>query len=310
MNTLVSQEFVDSSVGAAVKLTDVLSRDDLQPFIKRSDLRAIWMTLVNFAIIAAAFSIAIVWTNPFTIVAAMLLIGARHLGLAVVYHDCSHGVFFRTRWLNDFVGHWISGGLLNTSMYAYRSYHLKHHRFAGTMDDPDMPLANAYPTSKSSLKRKFWRDITGQTGAKTVYGQLKRVRPLRNAPFLSSHIALFSALWLAGAPWAYAIWWAAHIFVYYPILRLRFISEHGVAVNRLSPDARENTSTTVLSWWERLFVGPNYVNFHLEHHLSAAVPCYRLARLHKVLDSRGFFDAFDCLSRGYTDVLRKAVQTA
>ena len=310
MNSQLPQEFVDSSADAAVKLTDVLSRDEVEPFIVRSDLRATWMLVVNLGIIAAAFSFAILWTNPLTIVVALLLLGGRQLGMAVVYHDCSHGVFFRTRWLNDFVGHWIAGGLLNTSMYAYRNYHLKHHRFAGTAEDPDMPLANSYPTTRASLKRKFWRDLTGRTGLQAVLAQLKRVRPMRNAPFIATHMVLFLILWSVGAAWAYGLWWAAHIFVYFAILRLRFIAEHGVAIDRLSPDARENTSTTVLSWWERLLISPNYVNFHLEHHLSAAVPCYRLAPLHNLLARRGFFDSFGCLSYGYGHVLRKAIRTA
>lgn len=301
-------EFVDASAAAAVKLSDVLSAEEIKPFTRRSDLRAWWMVAVNFAIIGGAFALPVVWFNPLTILLSILLLGGRQLGLAVLYHDCSHGVFFKTRWLNDFIGHWVSGALLNTSMYAYRTYHLKHHRFAGTVDDPDLPLANSYPASRGSLKRKFVRDLTGQTGWKTISAQLKRVRPLRNAPFLTAHAVMLGALWLAGAAWAYLLWWVAHAVVYQVILRLRFISEHGVAIDRLGTDARENTSTTVLSWWERLFIGPNYVNFHLEHHLSAAVPCYRLAGLHKLLKSKGFFEPYDCLSHGYLEVLRKAVK--
>ncbi len=314
MTTLVSDHvsddlsaIEDSSIDAAVKLSDVLSGDQIRPFTERSNLRASWMVFLNFATIALAFALPVLWTNPLTVLIALLLLGGRQLGLAVVYHDCSHGVFFRTRWLNDFVGHWIAGGLLNTSMYAYRNYHLKHHRFAGTNQDPDIALANTYPTSKESLKRKLLRDVTGLTGLKTVVAQLKRVRPVRNAPFIATHVMLLSILWLSGAPWAYALWWVAHIFIYFLILRLRFISEHGVALDRLSTDARENTSTTLLSWWERLLIGPNYVNFHLEHHLSAAVPCYRLASLHRLLKNHDFYTGYDCLSKGYTDVLRKAV---
>ncbi len=301
-------DFVDASVGAAVKLSDVLTSDEIKPFTRRSDLRAWWVVSGDIVIMAAAFALPALWLNPLTVVLAILLLGGRQLGLAVIYHDCSHSVFFRTRWLNEVIGHWFAGGLLNTSMYAYRNYHLKHHRFAGTMDDPDMKLALTYPASKASLKRKFVRDLTGQTGIKVVWGQLKRVRVKRNAPFLLSHVLLIGALWAAGIAWAYALWWVAHLVVYQVILRLRFIGEHGVAIDRLSPDARENTSTTVLSWWERLFVGPNFVNFHLEHHLSAAVPCYHLPALHKLLKERGFFASRDCLSLGYVDVLRKAVR--
>ncbi len=301
-------DFVDASVGAAVKLSDVLTNEEIKPFTRRSDLRAWWIVLGDVAIMTAAFALPALGLNPLTVLLAILLLGGRQLGLAVNYHDCSHSVFFRTRWLNEVIGHWFAGGLLNTSMYAYRNYHLKHHRFAGTMDDPDMKLALTYPASKASLKRKFVRDLTGRTGVKVVWAQLKRVRPKRNAPFLLSHLLLFGALWAAGIAWAYVLWWIAHLVVYQVILRLRFIGEHGVAIDRLSPDARENTSTTVLSWWERLFIGPNFVNFHLEHHLSAAVPCYHLPALHKLLNERGFFASHDCLSRGYLDVLRKAVR--
>ncbi len=299
---------VDNSVGAAVKLSDVLSTEEIKPYLVRSDLRAGWMLLVNVVIFAVAFALPVMWLNPLTILASILLVGGRQLGLAVIYHDCSHGVFFKTRWLNEFVGHWVAGALLNTSMYAYRNYHLKHHRFAGTRDDPDLPLANSYPASRASLKRKFLRDATGRTGWKTITAQLKRVRPLRNAPFLSAHAVLIAVLWASGVLWTYALWWVAHAVVYQVILRLRFIAEHGVAIDRLSPDVRENTATTVLSWWERLLIGPNYVNFHLEHHMSAAVPCYRLPKLHNLLKSQGFFDRHDCLSRGYADVIRKAIK--
>ena len=131
--------------------------------------------------------------------------------------------------------------------------------------------------------------------------------PRRNAPFLISHSILFGVLWLAGIPWAYPLWWVAYLFAHQFITRLRFMGEHGVAVDRLSPDPRENTCTTEVSWWERLFIAPNYVNYHLEHHLSAAVPCYRLPGLHRLLKDRGFFDQHRCLSRGYREVLSRAV---
>jgi fatty acid desaturase len=298
---------VETSAGAATRLSDLLSTEEIRPFMARSDARAWLMVSANFLLIAGAFALPILWPNPLTILICLLLLGARQLGLAVIYHDCCHGVFFRTRWLNDLIGHWVAAGLLNTSMYAYRAYHLKHHKFAGTPDDPDLGIASAYPASAASLRRKIRRDLTGVTGWKAFKGQFRKFGIRRNAPFVVSHLLLFGALWLAGAPWAYALWWLAYVFVHQLVTRLRFMGEHGVAKDRLSADARENTCTTVVSWWERLLVAPNYVNFHLEHHLSAAVPCYRLAPLHKLLISRGFFDDYPCLSAGYRDVLARAV---
>jgi fatty acid desaturase len=298
---------VQGSVGAAVKLSDVLSAEEMAPFMVRSDGRAWLMVMVNFVIIGAAFALPVLWFNPVTVIASLLLLGARQLGMAVIYHDCSHGVFFRTRWLNDLIGHWVAGGLLNTSMYAYRAYHLKHHKFAGTVDDPDLGIASAYPTTKASLKRKLTRDVTGQTGWKAMKAQAAKFGPRRNLPLLLSHAVLFSILWFAGAPWAYLLWWLAYVFVHQLVTRLRFIGEHGVALDRLSPDARENTCTTVISWWERLLLAPNFVNYHLEHHLSAAVPCYRLPALHGLLVDKGFYNDHACLSQGYRNVLAKAI---
>lgn len=300
---------VESSVGAAVRLSDVLTTEEMKPFMVRSDARAWLMLALNFSMMAAAFALAALWPNPLTIIACVLILGGRQLGMAIVYHDASHGVFFRTRWLNDLAGHWIAGGLLNTSMYAYRAYHLKHHRFAGTRDDPDLGIALAYPTSKASMKRKIIRDVSGRTGLKSLRGQLQKFGLRRNLPFVLAHTLLIATLWLAGVAWVYLLWWAAYVFVHQLITRLRFMGEHGVAVDRLSADARENTCTTLVSWWERLLVAPNYVNYHLEHHLSAAVPCYRLPALHRLLVEKGFFDGFHCLSDGYRDVLARATRT-
>jgi fatty acid desaturase len=292
--------------GKGVRLSDVLSAQEIQPFLKRSDIRAWGVVAGNFALIALAMALPVLWLNPLTIIVAMLVLGGRMLGLAVINHDCAHFVFFKSRWWNEFIGHWVAGGLLNTSLYGYREYHLKHHRFAGTTDDPDLGIASAYPATPASLKRKIIRDLTGQTGTKSMQKQLRALRLKKNAPFLCSHLILFSVLALIGLPWLYLLWWASYLVTFQFITRLRFMGEHGVALDRLSSDARENTCTTLASWWERLLVAPNGVNFHLEHHLNAAVPCYRLEGLHQVLRERGFFDGFDCLSQGYRDVIRKA----
>jgi fatty acid desaturase len=290
----------------SARLSDYLNKQELNEVLQRSDLRGAFMAGVNLLIIGCAFALTVLWPNPLTIFLTLLLLGGRQMGLAVVYHDCAHSVMFKTRWLNDLVGHWICGGLVNTSMYAYRAYHLKHHRFAGTTEDPDLQLALSYPTSAESLRRKVVRDLTGQTGWKALKGQIRSFRPRRNAPFVTMHVLLFGTLALAGAWWAYFLWWAAYVFVYQLITRMRFMGEHGVALDRLSQDARENTCTTLVSWWERIFIAPNYVNYHLEHHLQAGVPCYNLTRFHNLLKERGYFEGVNCFSNGYLDVLRRA----
>ena len=72
-------------------------------------------------------------------------------------------------------------------------------------------------------------------------------------------------------------------------------------------DVRRNTRTVDAPWWQRLVFAPNGVNYHLEHHLLASVPCYRLSALRTLLRQRGALDGMPEF-RGYGAVLRHAVQ--
>lgn len=291
-----------------MKVSDYLSSEELVALTQRSDARAWWAFAMNWGLIAAAFGMAIAWPNPLTIVLAVLLIAGRQLGLGIIVHDCAHHALFASRTLNERVGQWLAGNPMNTSLAKYRSYHLKHHRFAGTPQDPDIIFVHAYPITRDSLKRKFARDLTGRTGFRDLMRELRQFRFAAQWPWLAFHVGLFTALTLAGGWWAYGLWWVAQLFVYPAIVRLRQIGEHGVAAERSDLDPRRNTSTTVARWWERLFVAPNHVHYHLEHHLAAGVPPYRLAAMHRLLVSRGYYDGYTCVSNGYADVIRRAVK--
>ena len=288
-------------------LTDYLSKEELATLMRPSNLRGWWVVAVNWTIIAGAFAIAIAWPNPLTIVLAVLLIAGRQLGLGIIVHDCAHHALFASRTLNERIGQWFAGNPMNTSLAKYRSYHLKHHRFAGTPQDPDIGFVRAYPITRDSLRRKFARDLTGRTGMRDLARELRNFRIGAQWSWLAFHAGLVTVLTLAGGWWAYALWWVALLFVYPAIVRLRQIGEHGVAEERGDLDPRRNTSTTVARWWERLFVAPNHVHFHLEHHLAAGVPPYRLGTMHRLLVKRGYYDGFSCVSRGYADVIRRAV---
>jgi fatty acid desaturase len=70
-------------------------------------------------------------------------------------------------------------------------------------------------------------------------------------------------------------------------------------------DPLQNTRTTLASPLERLFVAPNRVNYHLEHHLLMTVPHYKLPEMHRLLCERGALDGANVV-RGYREVLRRA----
>ncbi len=87
------------------------------------------------------------------------------------------------------------------------------------------------------------------------------------------------------------------------VTRIRFIAEHALTPDQ--DDPLRNTRTVLPSWWERLLIVPNRLNFHLEHHLLMTVPHYNLARMHRLLRDRGALD-HACVERSYPSVLRRA----
>lgn len=295
---------------AARRLSDCVNRDELRELSRTTNWQGALMLAGNLGLLAAAFALAIAWPNPLTFLAAILLIAGRQLALSIVLHDCAHKSLFRTPWLNEFAGQWIGGAAVDVPLQLYRDYHLNHHRHAGTDKDPDQGLVKAYPVTRDSLRRKFIRDLTGQTAIRDLIMAWKTPDWRQKTPFLVFQLVLLTALTAAGAPWAIALWWAARIFIYPAIMRLRNIGEHGVAADRYDTEPRRNTHTTIASWPERLLVAPNNVNFHLEHHIFAAVPPYNLPRLHRLLASRGYYDGHACVTQGYPAMLGKAVRAA
>tara|TARA_Y100000591_G_C21387599_1_gene476581 strand:- start:234 stop:518 length:285 start_codon:yes stop_codon:yes gene_type:complete len=69
--------------------------------------------------------------------------------------------------------------------------------------------------------------------------------------------------------------------------RIRNAAEHGSPIDSNDLNPLVNTRTTIANPLERLTVAPNYVNYHLEHHLLPSIPPYQLKEFHKKLSQLG-----------------------
>ena len=309
----------------------LLSNEEIKPFTAKSDWLA-WTMLGNtWALIALAFALPALWLNPVTIVISLILLGNRQLGLAVMMHECAHNSFFKTRRLNPLIGHWLCGAPMLVQIDGYRSYHLRHHRDAGTDADPDYPNYKNYPVSKASFRRKVFRDLSGITGIKTLYALMlmnagildydlsyrttdKNTKPAASQILLKLahnlfasvvvHFLMWLLLYLSGHGWLYLLWPLANITSYALISRIRNAAEHAAVPDLLNADPRLHARTTIPRWWERLVIAPNFVNYHLEHHWVASVPNYRLREFHQYLQEKGLLDEV-VIAQGYGDVLRE-----
>jgi fatty acid desaturase len=299
-----------------MKINDYLTRDEVAQFTAKSDLHAWRLVVGNWLAIAAIFAIVATYTNPVTIVLAVILLGGRQLGLSVLMHECGHRTLFRTAKLNDVIGQWLCALPVMNDQPSYARGHLEHHRKAGTVDDPDLPNYQAYPVSRDSFRRKMLRDLTGQTGFKLMgyifrgaSGAISREKRDSALPFLQQlgvQLALFMVLNACGIGWTYLLWAVAYLSVFMFIIRVRQVAEHAAVPDLFDPDPRMNTRTVDAPWWQRLVFAPNGVNYHMEHHFMASVPCYRLRALREHLRNRQALDDVPVF-RGYAQVLRHAV---
>jgi fatty acid desaturase len=296
---------------------DAFSREEIKDLLAMRDWRSWLSVAVNWGLVAAAFAAVAWWPNPLVVVAAVFVIGARQLGFAVLMHEAAHRSLFTNRRVNDFVGNWLCAFPVWSDLRPYRPYHLQHHAKNWTDEDPDLALANPFPITWASMRRKIWRDLSGQTGWKRLKATvrrdlgLSRGRVRRNFDagieafhgVLLTNAALLGVLTLCGHPALYLLWIAAWMTSYSFVMRLRSIAEHAMIPD--PADELNNTRTTVARLWERLLIAPNCVNFHLEHHLLPTVPHYNLRRMHRLLRERGILDRA-CVTTGYAGVLRLA----
>jgi fatty acid desaturase len=299
-----------------MKVSDYLSREEISYFTSKSDWRAWTMFLGNWGFIAAIFAVVGAFPNPFTIAASIVLLAGRQLGLSVLMHDCGHRTFFKSQRLNDFIGQWFCALPVLNDQPSYAKGHLEHHRKAGSHDDPDLPNYQAYPIPKESFRRKVIRDLTGQTGFKLVSfifrgasGVLSSEKRESALPFVREilvQLALFATLWLCGIGWTYILWVVAFMTIFMFIVRIRQVAEHAAVPDLFDPDVRKNTRTIDAPWWQRMIFAPNGVNYHMEHHFMASVPCYRLGELRANLRAKQALAGVPEF-RGYGQLLRHAV---
>ena len=295
------------------RIKELFSREEIQALTRRSDLAGWWAVLSTWAVIATTFVMMARWPGIWTVALGLVLLGGRQLALAILMHEAAHGTLFRTRFLNEKVTDWLCARIVWNDLPRYRRHHLQHHAHTNQEGDPDLSLSAPFPVTRLSLARKLLRDIVGLTGLKRIVGQFlidigyygftvandarRRSREglgrwdyvrdgFRNMRgMVISNAVLAMLLLAAGQAWLYLVWVAAYLTTFSLFVRIRSLAEHALTEN--SADSLRNTRTTRANWLARMTVAPVRVNFHIEHHLMASVPYFRLPRMHRLLKSRG-----------------------
>lgn len=315
------------------RIADILSREEIRTLTQRCNWHGSWAVFTTWGVLALTFA-GLAWAREYlplwgfalALLAGLAIIAGRQLCLAILQHDAAHGTLFKSKWGNDVLADWLCARPVWNELHKYRPYHLVHHAKTSSEQDPDLSLVAGFPTTRTSLLRKLARDLFGVTGLKFMLGRVLmdagvlkwtvandvQVLPqegrrwwsypltfLGNAAgMLITNGLLLAALWACGEAWLYAVWALAYVTPFPLFLRIRSMAEH--ACLEPSRDTLRNTRTTRAGWLARAFVAPIRVNYHIEHHLMASVPYFRLPQLHALLRERGLTPE----PPGYWQVLR------
>ncbi len=295
-----------------IKPSDVLSTDESHTLRQRSDLWGLWLLAHAWGVTALCWVLYSAFPNIATWLLGVVLIGGRQLGLAILMHEGSHGMLFRTRGLNERLTTWLAAAPMIISLGEYRRRHMAHHRFTRTDKDPENYLYTPFPVSTASMTRKILRDLVGATFIRTQIGLFRALwgapegRGARLWGFYGPSV-VFYAVFIAGFALAgrmdlfLLLWLVPMATTQMAFLRIRNISEHAAV-----PDLEDpllNSRTTLANAFERMTCAPYFVNYHIEHHMMPYIPCYRLPQLHRLLLDRGYGERMNIV-QGYRDILR------
>ncbi len=277
-----------------------VEREALRALTQRSDLKGGAQTLGFLALIALTGTAAFLAQGRLPWWAVVLLVfihGTFYPFLLNGFHELCHQTVFRTRALNTFFLHLFS--LLSWhNLYGFTGSHTRHHQH--TLHPP-MDLEVVLPithTLRQFLTTAFINLQAFQyplgIALRLAAGRLKG--PWEEACFgsdpaararlfnwaritLAFHVTLtavclYSGLWLVPVLTTFTPFYGGWL------LYLLNNTQH-VGLKDNVPDFRLCCRTIYLNPFLRFLYW--HMNYHTEHHMYAAVPCYNLGRLHEAV---------------------------
>ncbi len=232
-------------------------------------------------------------------------------------HEAAHALLLPRRRWNDWLAELALSWPVFVTMRSYRARHLDHHRFTNTDHDADWVLNRPQDLQRSTrwfhvlaVLLGFNRPIGEVWKCVQSYG-LKRPGSLGlgfTAARVTFYLGLLSLLLAYRLVNEFLIYWIVPLLTWcFITMRLRGIAEHFAVENN---HAYALSRTIQASWFERLFIAPHNVHYHIEHHLYPSVPCYRLPQLHVRLMSLPEYRAKIHLTHSYWGVLQECFEVA
>ena len=273
----------------------------LKSLHKRSDWRGFLQTGGYLGLITLTAS-AVLYSGghwPVAVTVALLFLhGTFYAFMINGIHELGHGTVFKTKALNAFFDRFLSFlGWQNFEMFE--ASHVRHHRY--TLHQPD-DLEVVLPTKHLMIHFFKWTFVNPKGAVDHIRGVIKKARgefggewelvlfpegsPERARPvnwartMLAGHaviiaVSIYFKLWLLPLVITFAPFYGSWL------QSLCNNTQHAGLQDDV-PDFRLCCRTVLLNPFVQFLYW--HMNYHIEHHMYAAVPCYNLGRLHKAIE--------------------------
>jgi fatty acid desaturase len=276
-------------------------REELSKLNKRSDFWGFLQTggYLGLLALTAAVSIYSAYHWPwYATVAIVYFHGACWNFMVNGFHELIHDSVFKTKWLNSLFLHVFSFLGWYNPHYFWAS-HMEHHKYTlHAPDDLEVVLPQQM-TIRGFLKTAFispmglWWTLKGtlSTARGIIEGKwIEHLFPPTKAKERRQLIN-WARLLLVGHALIFAVsiymgWWMLPLvtslapFYGGGLHTLCNASQHIGLVDK-TPDYRLCCRTIYLNPFVQFLYW--HMNYHTEHHMYAAVPCYNLPRLHRLI---------------------------
>lgn len=267
----------------------ILSRQELKPFVKRTDRHGLAYFAGHSALLIATGALVYGTLGTWWAVPATILHGFFMCFLFAPVHECSHRTPFRTLWLNEVV-YWIYCFVYLMPPTYFRYSHATHHTHTQVRGkDPDMVLPERstvwdYIVYVSAVPfwirngRWFILHACGyiQPSQRYFLPENQFGRVYAEARIFIALLALIAAVAIYFGSWAPLTLWLIPRLVGEPVMRFFRIAEHAECPE--GPNLLVNTRTTKAPAWLRALFWN--MPFHAEHHIAPMVPFHALPALH------------------------------
>jgi fatty acid desaturase len=299
-----------------------LSREILREMARIDVKKAVVAIASEWLAIFGAIALCHLFWNPLLYVITILFVGGRQHALAVLQHDAAHFRLFSNKNWNDIVAEvFLAWPILLSNQY-FREYHFLHHHHIDTETDGNRIQYGThtssgeltsdwnFPKSKTHFARWLMLRLSGLAGIIYILRSVRRIFTKGTLCYrllnLLYYICILSPiLWFHGGQILLLYWFVplSTWFVFTNLLRIA--GEHSAIPN--SNEFYGLTRTTQPSWFDRLFVVPRHISYHLEHHLYPHIPFYRLPDLHAKLMKNENFRQQAHVTQTYWQTLQELV---